>query len=274
MTQTIERPAVISAEKARELADLFQITSGGWAKRDRETGELQTPPAYAERPGGVYPLMNDDGQTIDGKYVVGPASYLRYPVLAEAVAGLPEGWEYQVSAVLAADRDAEHARRDAERRAELVASFEAVENPAIRAYLLTKVDERGYRKPEPNDCSYMAKLAQEDRRQPYERNGETMLLGKGPYEPLPGCKAKLHLKQALAVGYTQEAYADHSYIAIPVTIEEGSDLSVCRQNLYRFAQALRTHTGLAGSGSNWDFTLIETEAGAFVFANGRHSIAD
>lgn len=68
--------------------------------------------------------------------------------------------------------------------------------------------------------------------------------------------------------------ADYAHHVIPVTIEEGADISVCRTNLHRFAATCRTHTGLAGSGSNWDFSLVETGEGWVVTAVARHSIAD
>lgn len=276
-TETLNRPTPISADKANEIADLFETTPTGWATRDYKTGELSHDPKW-DRPGGIQPYTKDAGWDIKSEsrygreYKVGPASYLRYPAIADAVKDLPEGWDRQVSDVLSARKkvrnDAAQAERDAARRA----AYEAIEHPAIRAHLLANFETRGYREaPKAMDLSWMAKLAASDRRQ---RGTKGDLYGPTPYKPQPGCNAKLHLKQAIHMAYVQDSYADLTYGAIPVTIENGADLTVCKRNLRAFADACRTHTGMAGSGSNFDLTLMENEGGVFVLFYERASIAD
>jgi hypothetical protein len=231
------------------------------------------------RPGGIQPYTDDAGCEVprtDGRrgttYKVGPRSYLRYPVLADAVKDLPEGWDRQVLATVLSARKKSGTRGQAQRDAERRAAYEVVEHPAIRAHLIANFDTRGYREaPKPLDLSWMAKLAASDRRQ---RGTKGDLYGPTPYKPQPGCNAKLHLKQAIRMAFVQDSYADLTYAAIPVTIEEGADLTVCKRNLAAFAEACRTHTGLAGSGSNFDLTLIENEGGVFVLFYERASIAD
>lgn len=278
--KTIEVPAApLSMDEANRIADLFATTPSGWANRNRTTGELEEPKDYAIRPGGVYPLADDAGREVprtDGRrgttYEVGPRSYLRYPVLADAVKDLPEGWDQQVHSLLCFRTQQKSREAEAQRRAERLATYEVVEHPAIRAHLIANVDTRGYREtPKPLDLSWMAKLAASDRRQ---RGTKGDLYGPTPYKPQPGCNAKLHLKQAIRMAFVQDAYADLHYAAIPVTIEEGADLTVCKRNLAAFGEACRTHTGLAGSGSNFDLTLIENEGGVFVLFYERASIAD
>lgn len=149
-----------------------------------------------------------------------------------------------------------------ERLAKLRAAYEEIACPAIRAYLLADLERRGQRKPEATSLSHLKGLAMAERQH------------KPAYKPQGDCGAKLHLKDAICIGYRQEAYADHSDYAIPVTMTQGFDAEACKKNLWNFGNACRTANGLAGYGSTWSFELVVLPEGVFVLADCRSSIAD
>jgi hypothetical protein len=198
----------------------------------------------------VSPMRKHD----DGRYVM---AYEEHPELVEAVADLPSPWDLDVAHIL-------EARRKAKALEELRAAQARVEHAAIRAYLLAQPASQYLRTPEVRDLSEMAKLA---------TRGD-LGNGKPVYSPLPGCKARLKLKEAVTFWYEQASYADHTRYAIPVEMEAGADVGVCRANLGRFCSALRTHNGFAGSGCTWTAELIVEPAGAFVVMDCRASISD
>jgi hypothetical protein len=280
---------ILSPARAGEIADLFAATKAGILRRyeswqnkgydENDAPRLKDKPDF-EHEGGISPTYRDAGYYdksggfpklgTDYPYVAGPYSYLRYPVLVEAVADLEDGWQEIVQSLInlrlsikVAKNKEEAAARLAAHKAKVLAAHEAIEHSAIRAYVVPQSGQRGYdREPQPVDCSWMAKLA------------SSSISTNKRYEPEPGCKAVLHLKQGLSLYYVQDAYADLSSTAIPVTIEEGADMAVCKRNLARFAAALKTHNGFAGSGSTWSLDLIERPEGVFVLAAARHSISD
>lgn len=206
------------------------------------------------------PYVGSDGTP--GNFNVYQRKYLEFADLIAMVADLPEGWDKAVNAVLSAREEEAAKARHAARIAARIAGFEKIENPAIRAYLIKTVEERGRDDAKPADLSHLAARAKQ----------QTEF--KAAYKPKPGCKAKLHLKEALVIGHRQEAYADNTDYIVPVTVEEGSDLAICRANLWDFANACRTANGLAGYGSTWSMELVETPEGCFVLVDQRSSIAD
>ena len=184
-------------------------------------------------------------------------SYTRFPEIVALVAGLPRFWTVDVNRVL---DERSLARGVAARKAQYAA---VVTDPAILAYLLEHAADGGMKNAEITDETYLIKLAT-------ATDGRS----KPAYQPEPGCKASLKLREAVSFRYEQDAYANYASYAVPVSIEEGADTAVCRRNLNRFAQALRTANGLAGYGSTWDADLIERPEGSFVLLRSRSNIPD
>lgn len=228
------RDSVIGRALAEELADLFTAA------------------------GINSPFSKESGRTVDGRYESGPASWSKVPAIAAKVAGLPAYWDLDVAFVLGK-------RREAQALAARVATYEAVENATIRAFLLS-LDPNGLGmvKAEPIDLTWMIALSRRD----------NMANGKPVYQPEPGCKASMKLSAAVHYNYTQEAYADHSRYAVPVELDAAAELTICKRNLQAFCRALRTHNGLAGSGSEWSADLHVGDDGAFVIFDCRASISD
>jgi hypothetical protein len=171
---------------------------------------------------------------------------------------LPKFWTLDVSEVLAA-------RGKAIYEQQLTAAIDAfTTTPAIAAFLREQraAGTRGFRAPKAADLRYLVNLSQSARQY------------KPAYKPAPGCAAVLKLADAVEYAYSQEAYADYIRYAVPVVLANNADVAICQQNLHAFAEACRTHTGLAGSGSNYSATLHQTAAGAFVVIEQRASIAD
>lgn len=167
----------------------------------------------------------------------------------------------------------------AEYRTKRDASYAALTNPAVKAYILDALaksrDPQRFREAAVVDQSGWCNLAKADYRKSYTRqDGTTGTYGKEPYRPEPGASARLKLKEAVSFYYEQECYADYSRYAIPADVPADADREVLKRNLRAFGSALRTHTGMAGSGSTWEFELVELPEGAVVIATGRHSIAD
>ena len=81
-------------------------------------------------------------------------------------------------------------------------------------------------------------------------------------------------QQAVALTYSQEAYADHSTYLIPVVVEQPTDRDAAQRNLAKIARKLQTHNGWAGSGSTYGFSLHEEDDGCFVIMSVRASISD
>jgi hypothetical protein len=146
-------------------------------------------------------------------------------------------------------------------------AIEAFETtPAIKAHMLSQVDQRGSRAPERVDLSNMAQVAQR----------RTSQYGKPrpPYAADPNCPLRMKLSEAVRFSSTQESYADHSVTLIPVYGEPPADLGPCRLNLADFFRRCDSHTGWAGSGCNYTATLETNEHGVFVSLFCRASIAD
>lgn len=184
-------------------------------------------------------------------------TYLSRPAITSAVQGFDSMWTCDVHHVLSERRKAKHFE-------EIRAAQGAVANAAIRAYLLALDPVHYLRAPEVRDLSDLAQLAMRG----------NLGNGKPVYQPEPGCKARLKLKEAVSFWYEQASYADHSRYAVPVELAPDADMTVCRRNLGRFMASLRTHNGYAGSGCTWSAELITTEAGAFVVMDCRASISD
>lgn len=94
-----------------------------------------------------------------------------------------------------------------------------------------------------------------------------------PYQPEPS-GYRLLTQQAVALTYSQEAYADHSTYLIPVVVEQPTDRDAAQRNLAKIARKLQTHNGWAGSGSTYGFSLHEEDDGCFVIMSVRASISD
>lgn len=141
--------------------------------------------------------------------------------------------------------------------------------PAVMRFLQDRAEKtstrEGLRDVKAVDLSSLARQARAGSRRQY---------GPAPYNPEPGCKALLRLREAVHVTWWHDSYADMAVYAVPVDILAGADLDVCRRNLSRFASALRTHTGLAGSGCTYEAALVQNEAGALVVLTQRASIPD
>lgn len=185
------------------------------------------------------------------------------PVLMQALEGAPDFWSIDVSTVLSKRSLA----RAQAARMEATRTFETT--PAIRAYMLEHFDDRGARAPERCDMSWMIERA--------KRTANQFGRPREPWTP-DASKCPLRLKLAEGVSFisTQEAYADHSTTIVPVEgpIPEGEMLAECRRRLSDFARRCDSHTGLAGSGTNWSADLIIRPEGAFALISGRHSICD
>jgi hypothetical protein len=195
------------------------------------------------------------------------------PAIVQYVENFPASWMFEVSGFQSNQRALKNLEAVRE-------SYAAIENPAIRGELLSKLNDvretpRGFRKAEITDCSHWARTAAVDNtRKSTDSKGRAFTVGKPAYKPEPGCKAALLVKEAVHFSYIQDSWADYSEYLVPIKIEDGADLAVCRRNLAAFARSLSTHNGMAGSGSEWTFTLEEFPAGTVVRAVARHSIAD
>ena len=94
-----------------------------------------------------------------------------------------------------------------------------------------------------------------------------------PYKPEQS-GYKLLLDKAVAVSYSQEAYADMFTSLIPVEVIQPTDTAAAKRNLSAIARKLQTHNGWAGSGCTFGFTLTEEEDGCYVVMSVRSSISD
>lgn len=226
--------------------------------------------ALLDAAGVPSPYDSERGHYYDGRYRDGARLWLGVPEVVEMVRDLPMTWTCDVYSL-------QTFRSKEKMRAERVASYEAQPHGGIRAYLAgLDPDGHGMKKAEPHDMSWICQLARADHRKTARstRTGKLETYGKGPYEPVEGGRAKLRLKEGVSFSYIQDSYADYTRVAVPAELEAGADRDVCRRNLQRLTEALRTHTGFAGSGSTWSAELVEHEAGAFVIFGGRHSISD
>ena len=176
------------------------------------------------------------------------------PVFADR--NLPNFWALDVSEVLTA-------RAAAARKAKLAAGIEAVETTdAIRAHLraVFAAGERGFEMPKRYSLTYLRSLAASaEGRSHYRKN----------YRAAGTPTLALKLGEAVQYSYSQEAYADYVRYAVPF---EGSvaDAVQAKANLRDFCEAITTHTGWAGSGSNWEADLQD----GFVVLTERASISD
>lgn len=141
--------------------------------------------------------------------------------------------------------------------------------PAIMAFLQARAGEtdsrKGLRDVQPVDLSRLGVVA---------RQGSGRTYGPRPYSPEGGGEARLRLREAVRFTWWHDSYADMAASAIPADIAPGADRAILRRNLARFAESIRSHTGLAGSGSTYEAELIENEAGALVVLTQRASIPD
>jgi hypothetical protein len=180
------------------------------------------------------------------KLVVGMSRYHGHPELFALVDGLPQGWDNDVTRVM---NERDSAKAEAAHRA----AIEQIDTtPAIRAHLQRTMNDRYSRPPE---------------RRPFQAG----YLRVG-YAPEP-CTSRLLCSEAVTFYYEQASYADHSRWLIPVS-GAIADPAKCRGNLSRWCEAMRTHTGYAGSGSNYSATLHITDLGAYVELDQRASISD
>jgi hypothetical protein len=140
----------------------------------------------------------------------------------------------------------------------------------IRVEVLRMVEqnERGVQEPSVVDLSFFKEAAKRTTdqygkpRQPYAPEGKPSTL-------------KMDLEHAVLVRSTQEAYSDNSTYMVPVSGSlEGVDFNQANANLARFFRYADTHTGWAGSGSNWSAALVVNEKGPFVQIDCRASISD
>lgn len=239
------RTSVLSRAQAEALADAFEANGMGCGTFPFNRVSTNDSPRRFEQ---VEPL-------------------LRVVVEAGLDLGDTAKWVWDVDAVMR-ERDQER------RRLERVASAEAQEDPAVRAYLVEQASVLSGRfEIKADSLAWMCKTATQDRRRETTINGKRVLLGPTPYQPKGGCGMRLKLAKAVLYRYRQESYADHQEWVVPV---EGApeDVAACRDNLYRFSEALRTTNGLAGYGSSYSFSMVETKAGWVVVVDQRSSIAD
>lgn len=242
----------VTAEIAEQIADLYNA-AGVCSTSSWTSGPMDVPCTYEDG----RPMMSGNRPMMRSKLL-----HEKDEAVMTLVAGLTDDWRERVDTVLWSRYDAKLSAAAAKRTAEKIAAYEAIENAAIRAYLLEDPNRPGQTAPKPTDLSFLKGLAMAERQH------------KAAYKPSASCGAKLHLKQALNISYRQEAYADNSDFVVPVTLEEGCDIAVCKRNLWDFANACRTTNGLAGYGSSWSMELVVRPEGAFVLVDQRSSIAD
>lgn len=262
-----ERTSVLTRTAAEQLADLFAVKG---ISSPFSTADDLPYPLRESRFSHYETYLLSTGKTPSAEdrrlFTREPIRAWEYDPETYAVCReLPDSWELDVSQV---QGERAQAAYNAKRRA----TYEAQKEP-IRSFLLAELDagnDRYMRDAEPRDLTDLAKTARQDRRQTLEVRGKKTLVGPMPYAPESGCSAKLHLKDAVCYAYEQASYADHSRYAVPVTIEAGADPVVCRRNLGRFMEALRTHNGYAGSGCTWSAELRD----GFVLLDCRASISD
>lgn len=183
---------------------------------------------------------------------------------------LPSRWQLDVQEVLTERSRLKH-------RMKISDAIDALPTTAPIKRLLRAcyaAEQRGLQEPKIVDQSSLGQLAVRDLTEEVVVRGKKTRIGKPAYQPKEGCKAKLKLKEAVRYIYTQEAYADHTLYAVPVEIESGANLDVCRENLRAFCWSICTHNGFAGSGCTWEAELVVDDDGAFVIFNCRASISD
>lgn len=239
------RTSVLSRERAERLADAFEANGMGEGSYPFNRISTNDSPRRFEQVEALLSLVVAEGLDL----------------------GDTAKWIWDVDAVM-------RQRGQERRRLERVAAAEAQQNPAVRAYLVEQASAlNGRFEIKPDSLAWMCKAATEDRRRETTINGKKVLLGPTPYQPKGGCGMRLKLAEAVRYRYRQEAYADHQEWVVPV---EGApeDVAVCRDNLYRFAEALRTTNGLAGYGSSYSFSMVQTAEGWVVVVDQRSSIAD
>jgi hypothetical protein len=152
-----------------------------------------------------------------------------------------------------------------------VAAWAKAELPeVIKAHALAALakDVRGVEhKPEPVDLSFLAERA--------KRTTNQFGKARKAYAPKGGCALKLQLKKAVRFTSRQEAYSDDTQFLVPVAGDLAqADLKACQENLSEFVRYADSHTGMAGSGSNWSASLQVSDLGPVVVIYCRSSIAD
>jgi hypothetical protein len=152
-----------------------------------------------------------------------------------------------------------------------VAAWAKAELPeAIKAIALDALakDVRGVEhKPEGVDLSFLAERA--------KRTTNQFGTARKAYAPKGGCALKLQLKKAVRFTHRQEAYSDDAQFLVPVVGDLAqADLKACQQNLSEFVRYADSHTGMAGSGSNWSASLTISDLGPVAVLYCRSSIAD
>lgn len=146
-------------------------------------------------------------------------------------------------------------------------------DPVLQRWMFSRMHERGAKKPEACDLSYFAATSQRTTSQYHKPRAAWAAKGSTPLV--------MHLKQAVRVSYSQEAYADMSSVVVPCSFRDGqerelteAEVKQCNANLGTFFQYGDTHTGLAGSGSNHSASLFRFEDKYFVLVSTRASIMD
>jgi hypothetical protein len=260
MTQ--QRQPVISQELAEQIAD-YLVSLGFKSPYDNVYGTLESPKATCDYDNGEQPLKYmhtptyEDGRVIESMRPY-ETFYQAHEVLDFSMFGpLPKFWTIDVAEVFTA-------RNTKINQAETRAAIVALDTTAgIREYLLADFDQEPHgRKPEKCNMTGLAQRALTLR----DQYGKA----RPAWKVEPTCSARLKLKEGVRVRSEQQAYADVSTILIPY---EGvlSEKSVAR--LAEFFRRADTHTGTAGSGTNWSVEGVN-RVHQFVILSGRHSIAD
>lgn len=162
------------------------------------------------------------------------------------------------------------------RRRELKVQYGAILNPAVRAYLLAQLESRAGEIHRFQDCTQpndMTGLFTAAITRTHNQFGKVL----EPYKPDPACPSpSLKAREARCYYVGQNSYSDDQEYVIPVTVKEGTkvDLSLCGRRLSDLVRRADTHTGMAGSGSNWSAQLVSTEHGIVAVLHCRVSIAD
>jgi hypothetical protein len=144
-------------------------------------------------------------------------------------------------------------------RRKVVAAINALNAPeAVKTYLLANANDRHAQVPEPCDLRGVTRRALLT----------TSQYGKprAAWTSHGGCR--LQMTSALVFSHEQASYADHSRYIVPFT---GTPTEESTKRLTEFFCRADTHTGLAGSGSNWSVLSIED---GFVVVDCRASICD
>lgn len=163
------------------------------------------------------------------------------------------------------ERAARHAAHDAAVDA-FLAGYAA--SPALERHIRAACafDARGARQPEATDLTDWIKRA-------IAKTSDQFHKPLPAYAPKPS-GFRLLTDKAVKLTYVQDSYADYVTTAIPLEVTQPTDVAAARENLAQLSRRLDTHTGWAGSGTDYTFDLHAGDEGAYVILTARHSIAD